>query len=88
MWLCRQTPFHLPASSLLSATSEVLGAHLPSEMVLQREGTPSSARMDVLSAHPQQDQVGHQGYSHRTLDPFGNPEMNLMEQVDNGRIGS
>ena len=71
MWLCCQAPFHLPASLLLSATSEVLGANFPSEMVLQRKGAPGLARTDIPTTHPQQDQVGHQCYRHRTLDPCG-----------------
>ena len=57
MWLCGQAQFDLPASLLLSAASEVLGADLPSEMVLQGEATPGLARMDIPGPHPQQDQV-------------------------------
>jgi hypothetical protein len=60
-----------PASLLLSAASEVLGADLPSEMVLQGEGTPGLARMDIVSPYPQQDQVSHQHFGPRTLDPCG-----------------
>src|SRR6201987_153301 len=71
MWLCCQPPFHLPASLLLSAASEVLSAYLPSEMMFEGEGTPRLARTDVLGAHPQQDQIGHQRHRHRALDPRG-----------------
>jgi hypothetical protein len=69
MWLCRQPPFDLLASLLLSTASEVLGADLPSEMMFEGEGTPGLARTDILSPYPQQDQVGHQRYGHRALDP-------------------
>src|ERR1700758_685071 len=73
MWLCRQARFHLPASLLLSAASEVLGADLPGEVMFESEGTPGLAWTDILSAHPQQDQVGHQRYGHRALDPGSIP---------------
>ena len=49
MWLCRQPPFHLPASLLLSAASEVPSADLPSEMMFEGEGTPGLARADMPS---------------------------------------
>src|SRR5215471_20387693 len=71
MWLSGKPQFDLPASLLLSAASEVLGAELPSEMVFERESTPGLARTDILSPHAQQDQVSHQGYGQPTLDPCG-----------------
>src|SRR5215831_14164244 len=73
MWLCGQPQFDLLASLLLSAAPEVLGADLPSEMVFEGEGTPGLARTDILSPHPQQDQVSHERYGHRTLDPCSIP---------------
>src|SRR5215831_6465720 len=71
MWLCCQPPFHLPASLLLSAASEVPVTDLPSKVMFQGEGTPGLARTDIPDPYPQQDQVGHQCYRHRTLDPCG-----------------
>ncbi len=60
MRLCRQPPFHLPASLLLSAASEVLGIDLPGEIVLEGEGAPGLAWTNILSPYPQQDQIGQQ----------------------------
>src|SRR5215472_2390954 len=50
---------------------EVLQAHLPGEVMFEGEGTPGLAWTNVLSPYPQQDQIGHQGYGHRALDPCG-----------------
>src|SRR5215472_3431799 len=69
MWLCGQLQFDLPASLLLSSTLEVLQARLPGKAMSEGEGTPRLAWTNVFGPHPQQDQVGHQRYRHRTLDP-------------------
>jgi hypothetical protein len=48
--LCGQPQFQLPASLLLSSVLELVGAHLPSEVMFEGEGTPGLARADILSA--------------------------------------
>jgi hypothetical protein len=57
MWLCRQPPFHLSADRLLSGVLELLHADLPGEVMFEGEGTPRLTRTDILSPHPQQDQI-------------------------------
>src|SRR5215472_8474544 len=69
MCLCGQPHFYLPADLVLSGTLEVLQAHLPGEVLFEGEGTPGLARTNVLGPHPQQDQIGYQGYCYRALDP-------------------
>jgi hypothetical protein len=71
MGLCGQPQFHLPAGLLLSSALELLNVHLPRQVMFEGEGTPGLARTDVLGMHPQQDQVHHQRYGHRALDPCG-----------------
>src|SRR5215471_5460453 len=69
MCLCGQPHFYLPADLVLSGTLEVLQAHLPGEVLFEGEGTPGLARTNVLGPHPQQDQIGYQGYCYRAFDP-------------------
>ena len=62
MWLCGQPQFDLPASLLLSAAPEVLGADLPGEVMFEGEGTPGLAWTDMPSRpgdfHPEHRVAG------------------------------
>jgi hypothetical protein len=64
MWLCGEQQFRLPPYVSPSRAFELLSADLPHKAMLQRERTPTVTRPDVLGAHPQQDQVGHQRHGH------------------------
>src|ERR1041385_4945147 len=53
---------------LPSGAFELLGSHLPGELLLEGECTPGTAWFDLLGPQPQQQQIGHDGDRDRALD--------------------
>jgi hypothetical protein len=51
------------------AFDELLGSHLPGELLLESECTPGTARFDLLGPQPQQPQIRHDRDGDRALHP-------------------
>ena len=82
---------------LPSGAFELVGSHLPGELLLEGERTPGTARFDLLGPQPQQQQISHEGDRYRPLDArriFGNlrlaqahhPLQRFCRKLNNNRL--
>jgi hypothetical protein len=67
--LCSEPQADLLTRFLSSRPFELPSPHVPSKLLLEGEGTPRAARLDLLGPQPQQQQIGHEGYCHRAFHP-------------------
>jgi hypothetical protein len=60
---------NLLASFLTGIPVQLASTPVPRQLPLERERTPGTPRCDRLGPQPQQQQIRHEGHSHRVLHP-------------------